>query len=50
MENNENKDNKTTDWASAFNDPFKSGLIKKDAVDKILANKELAEKIKNLKF
>jgi hypothetical protein len=48
MEKKENE--KATDWANAFNDPFKSGLIKKDAVDKILANKELAEKIKNLKF
>jgi hypothetical protein len=50
MENKENKDIKATDWAQAFNDPFKSGLIKADAIDKILANKELAEKIKNLKF
>ena len=48
MENKEN--NKPTEYVNPFNDPFKSGLIKADAIDKILANKELAERIKNLKF
>lgn len=48
MENKEaNKDNKTI---NPFADPFKSGLIKKDAIDIIMQNKELMEAIKKIKL
>jgi hypothetical protein len=48
MENKEN--NKPTEYINPFNDPFKSGLIKADAIDKILANKELMEIINKIKL
>jgi hypothetical protein len=35
---------------NAFNSPFKSGLIKKDGISKLMENKELMESIKNIKF
>jgi hypothetical protein len=49
MENKETN-NTNTDWANAFNDPFKSGLIKEDAIDKILADKKLMEIINKIKL
>jgi hypothetical protein len=48
MENKEN--NKPAEYINPFNDPFKSGLIKADAIDKILANKELMEIINKIKL
>jgi hypothetical protein len=36
-------------WADVFNNPFESGLIKEDAIDKILADPKLLEIINKIK-
>jgi len=50
MENN--KDNKETAKAyeNPFNDPFKSGLLKEDALDIIMKDKDLVARIMKIKF
>jgi len=43
-------ENPKAEWQNPFADPFKSGLIKADAIDKIMANPELMAIINKIKL
>ena len=47
---NQNENQNETNWADAFNNPFESGLIKEDAIDKIMADPKLMDIINKIKL